>query len=183
MKLDVPYYSQEIDVKDREWKNRACGVVCLKMLLDFYDKEDIPSIDELVLLGLSIGAYSKWGWTHKGLIDLALKYEIDIFRKEFKTENLKLAYKLLDDGVREIIDSIKNGNPVLVSAIKKWKEVDKFHMMVLVGFEGNEESPDGFYYHDPDSDNRKDGENQFVTIEIFRKHWRRMAIFPNNSTR
>ncbi len=36
MKLEVPYYSQHRDIKDEYWQSRACGLVCLKMVLDFY---------------------------------------------------------------------------------------------------------------------------------------------------
>lgn len=174
MKLKVPYYSQKIDVKDSEWKDRACGITCLKMVLNFYGK-GAPALDELIELGVESGAYGKSGWIHQGLVDVADRFGLTIESREFKSGDE--SESLREEGVRQIIKSLKEGVPVLVSVVKKFKYSDKFHMVVLVGTEGDEENPEGFYYHDPDADAEKEGENLFVSIEMFRKHWRRMAIF------
>jgi len=174
MKLDVPYYSQKVDVTDSEWKNRACGIVCLKMVLDFYDRRT-PSLDELIKLGVASGAHGKSGWIHKGLIDIASRFSFVIESREFKSDNKTEA--LSKDGIKQIVKSLKEGAPVFASVVKQFKYSDKFHMVVLVGFEGDEENPEGFYYHDPDADTTEVGKNLFVSMETFKKHWRKMAIF------
>ena len=134
MKLDVPYYSQKIDVKDPEWKNRACGIVCLKMVLDFYGKDTLTP-DELIKVGVEIGSYGPSGWIHDGLIDVAEKFGLQMRRKEFRSDDIKIQKKLLSDGINEISMSLEDGRPVLVSVVKNFKEVDKFHIVVLVGYE------------------------------------------------
>jgi hypothetical protein len=48
--------------------------------------------------------------------------------------------------------------------------------MVIVGVEKNGEDIEGFYYNDPDDENKK-GNNCFVGVDTFRKHWRKFAIF------
>src|SRR3990172_1948517 len=101
--LSVPYYSQKIDVSNPHWKERACGILCLKMVLDFLRVKTPPS-DEFIQRGVTSGAYGEWGGMHEGLIK-------------------------------------------------------------------------GFYYHDPDAHTPHEGKDQFVPIETFKKHWRRMAIF------
>lgn len=174
MKLKIPYYSQKIDVKNDEWKNRACGIVCLSMVLDFFDKNTL-SLDELIELGVESGAYGKSGWIHKGLIDIADKFGVVLESREFKlSDNVET---LREEGIKQITKALKEGTPVLVSVVKQFKYSDKFHMVVLVGFDGSEENLKGFYYHDPDADSAEEGENLFVPIETFRKQWRRMAIF------
>ncbi len=174
MKLNVPYYSQKVDVIDSEWKGRACGITCLKMVLDFYDK-NTPSLDELIKLGVASGAYGKSGWIHRGLIDIANKFDLVVESREFKSDD-KIEI-LREEGIKQIIKSLREGVPVFVSIVKQFKYSDKFHMVVLVGLKEDEENPEGFYYHDPDASTVEEGKNLFVSMETFRKHWRRMAIF------
>ncbi len=47
MLLSVPYYSQHLDVLDSEWKDRACAVACIKMLLEA-KKVAVPPLDEMI---------------------------------------------------------------------------------------------------------------------------------------
>ena len=174
--LQVPYYSQKIDASDPHWKDRACGILCLKMLLDFLGtKTSLP--DDFIQTGVTAGAYGEWGWTHTGLVSVASLFGITMRRKEFRAQDSVEAGKLLKEGIDELVLSIEKGKPVLISAIKKWVETKKFHMMVLVGFEMDEGVLKGFYYHDPDAYTPHEGKDQFVPIETFKKHWRRMAIF------
>lgn len=174
--LSVPFYSQHTDINDAHWKERACGILCLKMVLDFLGAK-APPPDEFMQKGISLGAYGEWGWLHTGLVAVAASFDIDMKRKEFRSQDPKEAEKLLNQGINELVASIENNKPILISAIKKWVEVKKFHMMVLVGFEMNEGVLKGFYYHDPDTYTEGEGKNQFVPINTFKKHWRRMAIF------
>lgn len=182
--LAVPYFSQRIDVSDPHWQERACGILCLKMVLDFLGAKTL-SPNEFIQQGVAAGAYGEWGWTHAGLVSIASSYGVAMNRKEFRSQDSREAEKFLKEGIDEIVLSIEKEKPVLISAIKKWVEIKKFHMMVLVGFEMDEGVPataqagrlKGFYYHDPDAHTEGEGKNQFVPIETFKKYWRRMAIF------
>ena len=184
MLLPIPYYSQKIDASDPHWKERACGILSLKMVLDFLGAKT-PLSDEFIQRGVTSGAYGEWGWTHEGLVSVASLFGITMKRKEFRSQDPIEAGKLLKEGIDELVLSIEKGKPVLISAIKKWVETKKFHMMVLVGFEMDEGVSataqagrlKGFYYHDPDAYTPHEGKDQFVPIETFKKHWRRMAIF------
>src|SRR3989344_3137686 len=174
--LTVPFYSQHMVVKDPLWRLLSCGIVALKSVLD-YLKVETPDPDELIRIGLSYNAHSDSGWAHEGLVSVASLFGITMKRKEFRSQDSVEAEKLLKKGVDELVLSIEKGKPVLISAIKKWVETKKFHMMVLVGFEMDEGVLKGFYYHDPDAYTPHEGKDQFVPIETFKKHWRRMAIF------
>lgn len=175
--LDVPFYSQYANVHDPQWKERACGILCLKMVLDFLGARTLAP-DEFLKKGVLLGAYGTWGWTHDGLIAVADSFGIAMRRKEFRSKDYKEKEKLLHAGIDELVSSLVHDKPVLISAIKKWVEKKKFHMMVLVGFEMDEGGIKGFYYHDPDAYTAGEGKDQFVPTGTFKKHWRRMAIFP-----
>lgn len=174
--LSVPFYSQHLAVKDPLWRLLSCGVVALKSVLDFLEAP-MSSADELIRIGLSHNAHSDSGWTHAGIVSIAAQFGVAMKRKEFRSHDPLEAEKLLNEGINKLVTSIEQGKPVLISAIKKWAEVKKFHMMVLVGFEMDEGILKGFYYHDPDAYTEGEGKNQFVPIETFKKYWRRMAIF------
>lgn len=175
--LPVPFYSQHIDVKDPDWQERACGIVALKMAIDFLGAQT-PPLDELIKIGVSLGAYGPSGWIHAGLVSLADQFGIKMKREEFRPEDIQEAKKILEQGINKLAASLEQGKPVLISGIKKWAETKKFHMMVLVGFEVDEGILKGFYYHDPDAFTEREGKDQFVPIQTFEKYWRRMAIFP-----
>ena len=176
MKLEVPYYSQYLDVINLDWQPRACGIVCLKMLLESRGIQT-PSLDKMIEQGNAIGAYGESGWKHAGLIALAYQYGIRLSRAEWRHSDTKTADGLNEEGIEFLISELRAGKPVLISAIKKFTETDKFHLMVLTGFEEKDGVVTGFYYHDSDTIVRGEGDNLFVLIDTFRTKWRRMAIF------
>ncbi len=178
MIIKVPYYSQYIDVVDKNWRPRACGVVCLKMLLGAQFVRT-PSLDEMIRQGEAIGAYGPSGWTHDGLVSLARKFYTKLSRAEWRQAEGKTSDELNDEGIAFLISELRTGYPLIVSAIKNFEEADKFHMVVLVGFEEEDGMVTGFYYHDSDAHHPKEGKNLFVSIDIFRTAWRRMAIFDS----
>jgi len=168
--LDIPYYSQHLDVSDESWRSRACGILCLKMAMDFYGK-DKKDIIEMIKLGVDKEGYSPSGWKHDVLVDIAKEFGFSAFRKEYRDRE--------EEGIKDILDFLKKGCPVMVSAVKNFSEKDKFHMVLLTGFEGEGDEIKGFYYHDPDSLNGDDGKHKFVPKGTFKKYWRKMAIYVN----
>lgn len=181
MRLSIPYYSQYLNVTNPEWQPRACGVVCLKMLLEARGVTT-PPLNEMIKDGVALGAYSENGWRHDGLIELGTKYGGSVYRKEFrkKNEDKIIAERLNKEGVNTILEELEAGRPVIVSTIKNFKIRDKFHLVLVVGSEVEDGIVKGFYYHDPDSYTEARGAYQFVPFNIFEKAWRRMAIFCKN---
>ncbi|MFZ2303452.1 MAG: C39 family peptidase [Minisyncoccia bacterium] len=176
MKINVPYYSQYLDVTDELWQPRACGVACLKMLLEALG-EETPTLDEMIAQGCAIGAHGEYGWKHDGLVALARQYGVKLSRNEWRKSESKTHDELNEEGINFLISELRAGRAVIVSAIKKFQEADKFHMVVLTGFEEKDGVAIGFYYHDSDTTQKGDGENLFVPMDIFRSKWRRMAVF------
>jgi hypothetical protein len=176
MRLIVPYSSQHKDVADAYWKKRACGMACVKMTLDFF-KKDAPSLDDLIWQGVRIDGYGPSGWLHSALVSIFDMYGIRAERKEFKAAD----DGLFETGISEIVRSLEEGMPVIVSAVKKFEETDKFHMVLLVGFEKEDDKITGFRYHDPDTETPEEGMNRSVSFEQFKKHWRRLALFVHKN--
>lgn len=176
MIIPVPHYSQFLDVTLEEWKARSCGVACLKMLLDVQSPQT-PALDEMILQGEAIGAHGESGWKHDGLIALARQYGEKLSRSEWRQSDTKTSDELNKEGIDFLVKTLDLGTPIIVSAIKKFKEIDKFHTVLLTGYEIENDRITGFYYHDSDVTTRGDGENLFVPINVFEKNWRRMAIY------
>ena len=176
MILGVPYYSQYLDVGDPQWKARSCGIVCLKMVMDYY-KPLKESLIDLINEGVAKEGYCQYGWIHNILVEMVNERGLRASRKEYKSQDIKEQKKMDRVAIKEIKDCLKNNQPVIISAIRNFSEPDKFHLVVLTGFEKKGRGIGGFYYNDPDSQSREEGKNKFVPIDVFKKHWRKMAIY------
>ncbi len=177
MILEVPYYSQRTDVSDPEWKERACAMACMKMTLDFLGA-GTPSLDEMIQKGVELEGFGPSGWIHKSLAELALMFGKTIEPTEFRSQDEDEAKMLLNKGIITLVRALAEGVPVPVSVIKEFKHTDKYHIVLLVGAKTENGSLEGFYYNDPDADSADEGKNKFVSIDTFKKHWRRMALIP-----
>jgi len=165
MKLDVPYYSQFLDVENKEWMPRACAPAALAMILAYHNVQK-GSLMDLVREGLAKKPYNPaTGWYHDTLVEIAKDHGLQANRAE-----------KMEDGSR-LVESLRASNPVIVSAIKYILDQTKFHMVVLTGFEEKDGTIVGFYYHDPESASRERGQHLFVRRETFLREWRKMAIF------
>ena len=162
MKLDVPYYSQRLDVKRKFWKSRSCGIVALKMAMDFLGRSKKAyrqkSADDLINEGISFGGHSlAHGWYHDALLRIAKKRGFKkSFRKEWP-ENKK------EKGVKFILGLLKQEVPVLASL----KIGQSGHLVLLAGFTGK-----GLFYHDPDFKIRSKGKYRYVSFKNFLPKWK-----------
>ena len=174
MKLEVPFYSQFSDVTLDEWKDRACAPTCLKMVLDFLSEGKFEKgIDDLIKEGLEIGAYQEGiGWIHTGLVRLAHNHGFLGYNEEFRSLNKEIESGFIEKGIVKIKKTIESGLPVIISCSKNFDEFQKFHQVILTGFDEN-----GFYYNEPHKENKEEGSNQFVDFQTFRTHWRKFALF------
>lgn len=165
MKLEVPYYSQFLDVVDPFWMVRACGAISLKMIAEYHGKH-IPEIVAFCKEAYDCGGYDmKNGWVHDYLVMKARELGFNAERKEGLT------------AVDTLVASLKHGNPVIVSVEKRTLEQVKYHMLVLVGYEERDGVITDFYYHEPESTSRERGQYRTCTAETFLTYWRGKAIF------
>ena len=160
MQLAVPYYSQFLDVVNPFWMVRACGATSLKMVMEYQGKE-VPDIIALCEEAKDRGGYDMTnGWMHDYLVLKAKDFGLIAYRLEGLSDMI------------EIEDSLKEGNPVIVSVEKRILEQTKFHMIVVVGYEDGE-----IMYHEPESTDRERGSYRTCDEETFMNYWRGKAIF------
>ncbi len=168
MKLDVPYYSQFLDVNDPFWMLRACGATSLKMVLEYHGVS-VPEIVTLCNDAKERGGYDlENGWVHDYLVTKAQECGLQAERKEGLTT------------LTEIFEALNVGNPVIVSVEKRVLEQKRFHIVVLTGYDN-----DVITYHEPEATNKEKGKHRTCDIETFMNYWRGKAIFikkiPNPS--
>lgn len=160
MKLNVPYYSQYLDIIDSFWIIRGCGAVSLKMVAEFHSVV-VPDILTLCNEAKDKGGYDmKNGWIHDYLVSKARELGLRAERKE----------GLID--IKDITAFLDKGNPVIVSVEKRVLEQTRFHIIVVVGYEGN-----NIFYHEPESTDRESGQYRVCDTETFMNYWRGKAIF------
>lgn len=167
MKLDVPYYSQWLDIDSEHWRPRSCGICALKMTMDFLDANSgSPAPDDLIKRALAIpGAYSpQSGWVHDGLLSLAKQYG---FASSFRMEWPEGA------GAEDYISGlIAKGIPVIASV----QSPSGGHLTLLTGVREKAGEITGFYMNDPDSRDRLSGKDKFIPIADFLALWKRRII-------
>lgn len=179
--LEVPYRSQFLEVEDFFWNIRSCGGTCIKMLLDFY-KIKTPSILEIMNEAFNHGGYDiSNGFVHDFAVNYFIKNNLKSYRKgidkniskdshEFKLKQIEI--------FNEMVDSIKNNSPVIVSIQKHTLEQNKFHLIVLTGLEFSDEGEViSIYYHEPERTDPESGKNRKCDIKTFFDNWNNRAIF------
>ncbi len=182
MKLDIPFYSQYSEDIENIWQTKACAIVCVKMVLDYFEIK--TGINGLIKEGLLIskelekrnrahdGYTEQYGWGHELLVILLRNNNTSSYRQEFK--NADSSENLLDFGINKIINNIKAGLPVLISLAKDINNPKTSgHMVVVSGIDEGK----GFYINDPEAKTEIDGKNKFVDISDFKKSWKKLAIF------
>ena len=148
------------EVKGNDSK-RACGVVCLCIVLNYLGvKVNSQYIfDEVVKLN----GFLDVGCKHSTLCKIARDYGVPAYSQEFKSEK----DNLFDVGVDKLKRSINSGSPVIISV--KNKDRDGSHIIVLVGYDSNK-----FYVSDPEF---KEDKVEEISKDEFKERWRKLAIF------
>ena len=179
MKLNVPYHSQFLEVEDYHWNIRSCSGACTAMVLEFLIGKKIDIL-EFMKQAEADGGYNKInGMNHDYIINF------------FESEGLK-SWRYKNPETKDILDTIdpvveqlEKGNPVIVSINKIILEQKKFHLILLIGLEKNNNGEvTHFYYHEPEAtivnvedDQAVGGADRKVDVETFKKCWRGKAIF------
>jgi uncharacterized protein YvpB len=165
MKLTVPYYSQFVDVQDPFWMLRACGACSFKSIIEFHGKE-IPDIVSLCKEAFDRGGYDlQSGWVHDYLVIKAKELGFQAHRREGIYE------------IKELVEFLDKGSPVIVSVEKRVLEQKRFHMVVLVGYEEDNGKITQLYYHESESTDKEKGKYRVCTVDAFLEYFRNKAIF------
>ena len=164
MKFAVPTYSQFFDVKDPLWRPNSCGIVALKMLMDFCGVSPVPTTEALIQEGVSLGAYDpKTGWIHAGLVKLAQKHGLQAQNLDWAAESQDVAASLLARYLQK--------GPVIASVFPKLRPgAPGGHLVVVTGLEKGM-----ITINDPEKKTRSAIE-QALPLEKFLAGWKRRII-------
>ncbi|QQG43254.1 MAG: C39 family peptidase [Candidatus Daviesbacteria bacterium] len=192
MILDVPYYSQIKDTKNPDWQDKACGIVALKMVMDFYQPINL-SIDDLYKKGLKINGYLEGvGWYHHSLALLAKNLGFKAITRSWNVNQEaqeKLQERGFDQADLEIMQQeqlaeslftlkveLDKNHPIIISVPRRLKQGGSGHLVVLIGYDNQ-----GFYVNDPD-DKERLGQKIKINYSDFEKIWtcRAVFIYPKN---
>lgn len=163
MPATVPAYSQYLDVHLRGWPRRACGIVALKMLLDYLSpRTRRMSIDNLIAFGLAREAYIPGvGWKHHGLAKLAEEFGLQGMNYDWADSSPETAFARMKRHTRL---------PLLASVHKHFNPKNGGHLIVVIKAEK------GFvYYHEPASHSRT-RIPRTVDMPTFLSGWKRRII-------
>lgn len=187
--LGVKHYLQYKDVKDPDWHNRSCGITCVKMVLEFFNKGLTASVDDLIKEGLAIGGYMEGdngGWYHSALTKILRNHGVHCYPEEFRTVHVALeknklttssfADRFVDDGLKKMVRSIDLKFPVIISVGPGFNGAKSNHLVVIVGYNLEQGQISGFFVLDPNEKEVLDG-SKFVPISMVKKGWRKLAIF------
>jgi uncharacterized protein YvpB len=163
MVIDVPYISQLTDIEDRYWTNRACGAVALAMVLA-YHKKPIEDLQEFLTTAKEKGGFTQEdGWFYAYLENEAKERGFaTVFREGASSE--------------ELLTHLREGNPVIISVVKRLFGKERGHILVLTGFEMARDEIKGFYYNDPESLYERTGKGQFVLLDDFESDWKKRML-------
>ena len=207
--LDVPYYSQFTEVEnhgiEEHWKRRGCGLLCLKMVMDYWREQvgtPSPPLPELIETALEEQAYDDHprGVIHDGLIRTAKRYGLIAWRRRWLHTPQELVYfqsqgwtpqaikaiagQTAREGIMTLTNAIVADIPVMVSVPKEFNpEVGKQHLVVLTGIKKDALLGvyRGFYVNDPYNPkrgpSRSERKHEYVTQKTFIKNWIRQGIF------
>ncbi|MCB9806089.1 C39 family peptidase [Candidatus Nomurabacteria bacterium] len=185
-KIDIPFYSQHsLDIEE-SWRPRCCGVVCVKMIIDFLcDQNLTPTTNELIQEGVAMGGYESRGWYSDALVRLLRNYGLVAYCQEFRSlhfdqdqktfEEQNLDNRMLRKGIEKIISEMKWEIPVIASFTPGFNGNGSNHLVTLTGYVEDGVGIEGFYFHDPNEPSY--WPHHFIEIERFRRYWRRIAIF------
>jgi uncharacterized protein YvpB len=181
IQLEVPFWSQKHNVDNEEHIDNSCGIVCVKMVLSFAQKES-GDIDELIKEGYIVGGKVDVGWNHETLLRVLRNHGVLAYRQEFishkvdldsekGTENSEQTKIFRKNGIEKIKGSIDYGFPVITSVRAGFGENGSDHLVLIVGYDD-----ENFYVNDPQ---RKGMEKDpiRVSIEKFDEYWKGLTIF------
>lgn len=171
---DVPFFSQLADLKKESWQYRGCGVVSLKMVLEYWHRKDgrnvSPAVGILLETGLEIGAYQEnVGWIHSGLVNIAKRFGYDGYNRDYAPIS---PTPLSPQATWEkFLVDFKTG-PVMVSVFGDMdpKSPRAGHIVVVTDFH------DGLvFYSNPEEMNEREG-RKALALESFLKGWKQRYI-------
>jgi len=158
---EVPAYSQYLHIQDPEWKNRACGIASLAMLLGYFNKTAPP--DEILNLAIGKNAYLPGiGWKHKELAELARGYGLQGNNYDWSKDDENSAFQNMKACVRKY--------PIMASVFADFQPEIGGHLIVVTNIKNEE-----VFYNDPNAKSEKSMRKK-ISAKNFNNGWKKRII-------
>jgi hypothetical protein len=173
MRYDVQFTSQYEGITDPAWQWRGCGIVALKMVLDYWNgqRDDYRTapVSELWRAGMDAGAYREGiGWVHGGIASVARSYGYRSYNRDL-APNGSTPMKP-EEALRELTRALEQG-PVLASV---YSGMDPGrgggHIVVVTGIEEGLVS-----FNDPEQNSEREGKRT-IAVRTFREAFKQRYI-------
>jgi hypothetical protein len=141
------------------------------------------SLDAFLEEGISFGAFDEATggyWNHKKIALLAHAFGMPAYPEEFRSRKegtvLEGEESLRIYAYEKFIFLLDGGVSVIFSMPKEWTHEDRYHSALLTGYKKEGGVLLGFYYSDPDKEDKAAGQNLFVPLSLFSQKWRGLSI-------
>lgn len=199
--LDVPYYRQNDPNGGLSefWQARSCGVLALKMVIDYWRlKNDQPPVELLELFDKAMandGVDKDGNWMHSSLVKTAQDYDLLSWRRMWSLSSdqrrgaaasgvdgdslIRNEIQQRREALPTLVEALVQGKPVIISVAKNFDSVDKPHLVVLTGVRRREKlgAFEGIFYNDPYAPTASDAKDRYVSISKFNEKWNYLAVF------
>ena len=199
--IDVPYYRQDDPNGGLSefWQARSCGVLALKMMLDYWrTKEGLEPIAVTELFDNAMahgGVDANNNWLHGALTKTAADYGFLSWRRMWSLSAdqrrgaaasgvqgdalVRNEIQQRREALPSLVEALVQGKPVIISVAKNFDEVEKPHLVVLTGVRRRTMlgAFEGIFYNDPYSATASNAKDRYVSISKFNEKWNYLAIF------
>jgi len=159
---NVPTRSQYLHIHHHEWKDRACGIVSVGMVLLFYKKK-IKNFNHLLHEGLKLKGYKDGvGWTHEGLVRLIKTYKLHAEAYDWNKDPAHEAFL-------KLVSFLEYG-PIIASIHKDFDPKNDGHLIVVTGYK------DGYIYYNEPASRKNESIKRKLTKEKFLNGWKRRML-------
>jgi hypothetical protein len=176
----VPFTSQYSDLGHHEWRARGCGIASLHMMMRYWHALDgrnqLPTLDELLERGRAVGAYREGvGWTHAGLVSLAVAYGYNGFNADYAPQSP--TPKSADDAWQDLVSELERG-PVMASV---YAGLDATrgggHIVVVTGVQD-----ELVHFNDPEEMSEREG-LRILAADVFLRAFKQRYIVIRPASR
>jgi hypothetical protein len=199
--LDVPYYRQNDPGEGLTefWQQRSCGVLALRMVIDYWRLK--AGLEPVSLVGLfdqamaNDGVDANGNWMHSALVKTARDYDLLSWRRMWSLSSdqrrgaaasgvdgdslVRNEIQQRREALPTLVEALVQGKPVIISVAKNFDSIDKPHLVVLTGVRRRTKlgAFEGIFYNDPYAPTHSDAKDRYVTISKFNEKWNYLAIF------
>jgi cell wall-associated NlpC family hydrolase len=159
--------SQLIDIKEKKWQKKSCGIVSFCMLVNFLIGKKALDPNKVLIQALTREDFyiKNIGWTHKAFVFLAK--EFGLLGKAYN-----LAEKTDSFAFGRLAEFLEKA-PVMVSIYKDLNPKNSGHLVVVSGIKNGK-----VQYYDPNTKTRKEVKKE-VDVYQFIKGWKRRFVVIN----